>query len=330
MASGMDTNSRAARPVSYFPVSPVMLFPEALGDFSVYLWQGGDFVLYTKSGQKFTINHRQTLHKNGVEEVFIQGSERSQYEKYIEQNLGKILLDEDLPIETRSKVFYEASAVVMHDVFERKLPTALRAKHFDRITEIVKSSIKFLAEDHSLSAIAPFISHDYKTYTHCMQVFIYSVAVFQTCDMSDGEIFECGLGAMLHDVGKAKIPRRILNKRGSLTQSEREIIKEHPVHGVSMCAHLPMTQNTINCILFHHEKLDGTGYPAGLKGDSIPMPVRIISMSDIYDALTTARPYAEAMQPYEALTLIRHDMRDGVDMNVFKRFVAVLSGADMV
>ncbi|MDC0335271.1 HD domain-containing protein [Pseudodesulfovibrio sp.] len=326
----MDANTRAARPVSYFPVSPVMLFPEALGDFSVYLWQGGDFVLYTKSGQKFTVKHRQMLHKNDVKEVYVQSSEKPQYEQYIERNLGKILLDEDLPIEVRSKVFYEASAVVMQDVFDSKLPSGLRARHFDRIAEIVKNSIKFLASDNSLSAIAPFISHDYKTYTHCMQVFIYSVAVFQTYDMDENEIFECGLGALLHDVGKAKIPHNILNKRGSLTQSEREIIKEHPIHGVSMCAHLPMTQNTINCILFHHEKLDGTGYPAGLKSDNIPMPVRIISLSDVYDALTTERPYAEAMEPYAALTFMRHDMRDGLDMNVFKRFVAVLSGADMI
>ena len=326
----MDTNSRAARPVSYFPVSPVMLFPEALGDFSVYLWQGGDFVLYTKSGQKFTLKHRQVLHSNDVTEVYIQSSEKPQYEKYIEQNLGKILLDENLPIETRSNVFYEASAVVMQDVFDRKLPSGLRARHFNRLTDIVKNSIKFLASDNSLSAVAPFISHDYKTYTHCMHVFIYSVAVFQTYDMDDNEVFECGLGALLHDVGKAKIPRRILNKRGSLTQAEREIIKEHPIHGVSMCAHLPMTQNTINCILFHHEKLDGTGYPAGLKSDNIPMPVRIISLSDVYDALTTERPYAEAMDPYAALTMMRHDMRDCIDMSVFKRFVAVLSGADML
>ncbi len=326
----MDQNTRAARPVSYFPVSPVMLFPEALGDFSVYLWQGGDFVLYTKSGQRFSLQHRQMLHKNDVKDVYIQSSEKPQYEKYIERNLGSILLNEDLPIEMRSNVFYEASTVVMQDVFDSKLPTGLRARHFDRITDIVKNSIKFLASDNSLKAVAPFISHDYQTFTHCMHVFIYSVAVFQNSDMSDNEIFECGLGALLHDVGKAKIPHSILNKRGSLTQAEREIIKEHPIHGVSMCAHLPLTQNTINCILFHHEKLDGTGYPAGLKTDNIPMPVRIISLADVYDALTTERPYAEAMEPYAALTLMRHDMRDGLDMNVFKRFVTVLSGADIL
>jgi len=326
----MDTNTSAARPVSYFPISPVMLFPEVLGDFSVYLWQGGDFALYSKSGQKFSIKHRQVLHRNAVKEVYVQSSEKALYERYIEKNLGSILQNETIPIKLRSQIFYEASTVVMQDVFDRKLPSALRARHFDRITDIVKNSINFLASDNNLSAVAPFISHDYKTYTHCMHVFICSVAMFHTYDMDENEVFECALGALLHDVGKAKIPHRILNKRGSLTQAEREIIKEHPVHGVSMCSHLPMTQNTINCILFHHEKLDGTGYPAGLKSDNIPVPVRIISMADVYDALTTNRPYAEAMDPYEALSLMRNSMRDALDMNVFKRFVAVLSGADIV
>ncbi|WP_319541458.1 HD domain-containing phosphohydrolase [uncultured Pseudodesulfovibrio sp.] len=326
----MGTTSRAARPVSYFPVPPVMIFPEALGEFSVYLWQGGDFILYTASGQKFTARHRQILQIKGIKEIYIQGVEKPQYEKYIEHNLGKILQDEKLPIEARTKVFYEAANVVMQNVFDRKLPSALRARHFDRIADVVKNSITFLAADNSLSSVAPFISHDYKTYTHCMQVFIYSVALFQNYDMDDHEVFEYGLGALLHDVGKAKIPKRILNKRGPLTQAEREIIKEHPVHGVSMCAHLPMTQNTINCILFHHETMDGKGYPAGIKGDNIPMPVRIITLADIYDALTSNRPYAEAMQPYEALSLIRNEMRESVDMRVFKRFVAILSGADMI
>lgn len=326
----MGTNFSAARPVSYFSVPPVMIFPEVLGEFSVYLWQGGDFVLYTASGQKFTSRHRQVLYKKGIKEIYIQGVEKPQYEKYIERNLGKILQDEKLPIEARTKIFYEAANVVMQNVFDRKLPSALRARHFDRIADVVKNSIKFLAADNSLSSVAPFISHDYKTYTHCMQVFIYSVALFQTYEMNDHEVFEFGLGALLHDVGKAKIPKRILNKRGPLTQAEREIIKEHPVHGVSMCAHLPMTQNTINCILFHHETMDGKGYPSGIKGDNVPMPVRIITLADIYDALTTNRPYAEAMQPYEALSLIRNEMRENVDMKVFKRFVAILSGADMI
>ena len=326
----MSPQPAAERPVSYFPVSPVMLFPETLGDFAVYLWRGGDFALYTKSGQAFTPERRQALHRHGVKEVYVRSSDKEVFDGYVERHLGRILTDESMPVEVRSQVFVEASTSVMKDVFERKLPTSMRARHFNRITDIVKNSIEFLAADSSLSAIAPFVSHDYKTYTHCLHVFTYCVTIFQTFDMSESEIMECALGALLHDVGKTKIPSRIINKRGPLTKAEYEIVQEHPLHGVSMCAHLPMTQNSINCILFHHEKLDGSGYPAGLKGDSVPMPVRVITLADVYDALTSNRPYAEAMDPYEALTLIRTEMRGGVDMNVFKRFVAMLSGADML
>ncbi len=326
----MEPTKGVSRPVSYFPVSPMMLFPDALGNFSVYLWQGGDFVLYTRSGQRFTRRHRKILHNNGVKEVFVQSDEKSNFDTYLEENLGHILGNDSLPWEDRSKVFYEASSGVVEEVFRNKLPSALNEVYFKRVSSIVEDSIRFLASDHSLSAIAPFISHDYKTYTHCIHVFIFTVSILQTYDLSEKELIECGLGAILHDLGKTRIPKAILNKRGPLTRDERQIVQAHPLHGVSMCSMLPLSQNSINCILFHHEKLDGTGYPAGLSGDDIPLPVRAIAVADIYDALTTSRPYADSIPPYEALTLMRHDMRDGLDMDLFKRFVAVLGGADML
>nr|WP_147822650.1 HD-GYP domain-containing protein [Salidesulfovibrio onnuriiensis] len=307
-----------------------MLFPDALGCFSVYLWQGGDFVLYTRSGQRFTSRHREILHNNGVKEVYVQSDEKPDFDKYLEDNLGSILVNDALPLEDRSSVFYEASSGVVEEVFRSKLPSALNESYFRRVSSIVESSIRFLAEAHSLSAIAPFISHDYKTYTHCIHVFIFTVAILNTYGLPERELFECGLGAMLHDLGKTNISKSILNKRGPLTQDERAIVKGHPLHGVSMCSMLPLSQNSINCILFHHEKLDGSGYPAGLSGEDIPLPVRAIAVADIYDALTTARPYAEAMLPYEALNLMRREMHEELDMEVFKRFVAVLGGADML
>ncbi len=307
-----------------------MLFPNALGTFSVHLWQGGDFVLYTKSGQRFTEAHRRRLHDNGVKEIFVKSNEKPLYEKYLEENLGSILQDETLPASQRSRIFYEASEAVVRDIFVQKLPATIPQASFERIRSIVSNSIEFLADNGSLAALAPFISHDYKTYTHCMHVFIFTVAILNTFSLGEQELFECGLGAMLHDVGKTRIPRSILNKRGSLTAEERQRIMSHPMHGISMCTQLPLSQNTINCILFHHEKMDGSGYPAGLSGPDIPLPVRVITISDIYDALTTARPYADAMPPYEALTLMRHEMREHLDMDVFKRLVAVLGGAEII
>lgn len=318
------------KPVSFFPVSPSMIFPEALGTFSVYLWQGGDFVLYTKSGQTFSNRHRERLLMSGVKEVYVQSSEKPSYDKYVEENLGSILLNENLPPEEKSKVFYDASSSVINEIFSQKLPSSIRSTQFERISSIVKDSIQFLSEGKSLSAIAPFISHDYKTYTHCLHVFIFTVTMLHTYGMGEQDLFECGLGALLHDIGKTRIPPRILNKRGSLTTDERTVIMEHPLYGVSLCAHIPLTQNSINCILFHHEKMDGSGYPAGLQGTDIPVAVRVIAVADIYDALTTARPYADAMPPYEALTLMRHEMRSHLDMDVFKRLVAVLGGAQII
>lgn len=326
----MVASKQADGPVSFFPVPPIMLFPNAMGTFSVHLWQGGDFVLYTRSGQRFSETHRKRLHDNGVKEVYVQSAEKHLYEEFLEQNLGKILQDENLPASERSRIFYEASESVVKDIFVKKLPASIPHEHFERIRSIVSNSIDFLAHNGSLAALAPFISHDYKTYTHCMHVFIFTVAILNTYSLSEKELFECGLGAMLHDVGKTRIPRSILNKRGSLTTEERDKIMSHPMHGISMCTQLPLSQNTINCILFHHEKMDGSGYPAGLAGPDIPLPVRVITISDIYDALTTARPYADAMPPYEALTLMRHEMREHLDMDVFKRLVAVLGGAAII
>ena len=326
----MDTSSGLTQQTSYFPVSPLMLFPDVMGDFSFYLWQEGDFVLYARGGELFTHKQRTKLIEAGVKELFVRSSRKTEFEQYVEQNLGRILEDDHAPLGERSRVLYEATSLVIQDVFNQKLPASLSEQHLERIQAIVRDSVRFLAKDKTLAAIAPFIAHDYRTYTHSIHVFIYSNAMLRTYIDDEDMLFECGLGAILHDVGKTRIDKTILNKRGSLTQDERVAIKDHPLYGVSACSHLPISQNTINCILFHHERLDGSGYPAGLASDHIPLPVRLVTLADIYDALTTNRPYAEGMPPYEALTLIRHEMRSQIDMNCFRRFVELLSGANLV
>lgn len=315
---------------SFFPVSPLMLFPGAMGDFSFYLWQGSDFVLYVRGGDRFTARHRDKLAESGVRELFVRSGRKAEFERYVEANLGRILEDESLPLEERSRVLYEASSLVVAEVFRENLPGSLRSGLLTRIQGVIRDSIRFLARDRSLATLAPFISHDYRTYTHSIHVFIYSNAMLRTYVNDEDLLFECGLGALLHDVGKTRIELDVLNKRGSLTTDERKAIREHPLYGVSLCSHLPLTQNSINCILFHHERLDGSGYPAGLADEDIPLPVRLVTLADIYDALTSARPYAEAMPPYEALTLMRHELRNQLDMNAFRRFVEILSGADIV
>ncbi|THB67646.1 MAG: HD-GYP domain-containing protein [Desulfovibrio sp.] len=309
-----------------------MIFPETMGRFSVYLKQGGSYVLYCGPDEPFSEEHRRNLHDNGVEEVFVLSEHKERYHAYVEENLGAILADEGIALKERAKVFYTASVSIVDEVFAKRLPQSLDVKHFNRVAALVRSSARFLSMEQSLKTVASFVSHDYKTYSHCVQVFVYTMAVLSTYEHFTKEsIFQCGLGAILHDLGKARIPKSVLNKRGSLTQEERDLVNTHPVQGVAMCTGLPeMGHEAINCVLFHHERMDGSGYPSGLKDEALPLPVRVIGVADVYDAIISNRSYAKAVSPFHALKVMRDEMKGAFDKEVFKRFIGVLSGANIV
>ena len=178
--------------------------------------------------------------------------------------------------------------------------------------------------------MASFISHDYYTWSHCVHVFIFSQALLHTYNLDSSRLFYCGLGAILHDLGKLRIDRKIIDKPGALAPEERDEMNTHPLKGVALCSSLPLNQDAINCILFHHEKMDGGGYPTGMAGEDLPLPVRVIAVCDVYAALTTNRPYAKARKPFAALNIMKENMTGHFDEDVYARFVKVLAGADIV
>ncbi|MGD8563140.1 MAG: HD family phosphohydrolase, partial [Desulfarculaceae bacterium] len=106
----------------FFRVPPLMIFPQARGDFEFFLKQEGGFVRYTRPQEKFTKDHRQELFDNKVEDVFVLSQKRQAYQAYLEENLGRILLDERVPVEVRARVFYEVSVDIVKEAFEQRLP----------------------------------------------------------------------------------------------------------------------------------------------------------------------------------------------------------------
>ncbi len=314
----------------FFSVSPLMIFPTIMGKFSVYLRQGDGYVLYTSAEEVFTERHKRVLYDNGVHEVYVKSAHKSHYSRYIEEYLGQILLDDTLPLRERAGLFYSVSSQVMEDMFEARMPATLDSAHFSRIQNFVSQALKFLCLENSLKSVADFIAHDYKTYTHCVNVFVYTTTLLHTYDLDDETLVRCGIGAMLHDVGKTRIPRLILDKPGKLDPDERRIINRHPTLGLASCTRMPLSQEAMNIILFHHEKMNGSGYPTGLMAEEIPLPVRAVAIADIYDALTSDRPYAKGRKPFEVLEMMRSSMAQDLDMDVFKRFIMILSGAKLV
>lgn len=314
----------------YFPVSPLLLFPRTKGKFGVYVRINDQYRLYAHPDEPFSEDQRRKLYENGVTEVYVLGKQRRQFQNYLETHLGGVLDNDNLPMKERSKVFYSVSVSILRDTFDSRLPGTLDKERFERIFDLVTASTRFLMKGGSIKSLAKLISHDYQTYSHCVHVFVFTCAILQTFGMEEETIAQAGVGAMLHDIGKTVIPKEILGKNGSLTIKERELVQTHPAKGVALCTQMPLSQEAINVILFHHEKMDGAGYPAGLEGDAIPLAVKAAALADVYDALTSDRPYAQACTPFEALRTIRDDMTDHFDPEVLKRFVMVLSGAAVI
>ena len=308
---------------NYFPVSPAVLNPDVITDFRVYLRQKGRFVLYTRERQRFTRALKDRLLHHDVEYVYVPYHQQASYDQYIFNNLETILANPEIDTSVRSQVFLETSSKHVHEVFDQKLP-ALPQESVDTLKHIVDNSISFLSTKEAMDSLGKFISHDYKTFSHCIHVFAYTMFLAKSFELSDEHCRHIGIGALLHDIGKSLIPSHILNKPGKLSTVEWEEVQRHSIYGLRMCAQVDLPQPAINCIIFHHEKFDGLGYPSGLSGDNIPLGIRILTCCDVYDAITSSRPYAEAETPFNALKIMNQHMCGTFDPQVFKRFIYLL------
>ena len=163
--------------------------------------------------------------------------------------------------------------------------------------ELFQGSIRMLA--------AAIDEKDPYTRGHSERVAKYSVMIGQQLSLSPEELDRLGISALLHDVGKIGVDDRVLKKPGSLTADEWRIMKQHPTKGANIMRPVPQLKEMLPGIELHHERLNGKGYPYGLKGEEIPMMARIIAVSDTFDAITTNRSYRSARDFEEALSIIR-------------------------
>jgi putative two-component system response regulator len=161
---------------------------------------------------------------------------------------------------------------------------------------------------------------------HCERLSDYSERLGQRIGLPEEQITALRRGGIVHDIGKVAVPDAILLKPGKLTPEEWKIMRQHPAAGESICAPLKTFRLVLPIIRHHHEKLDGSGYPDGLKEDQIPLTARIMTVVDIYDAITTDRPYRCASSTEKALELMEQEVRKGWwDPYVFSEFRNLLA-----
>ncbi len=314
----------------YIPLSPLMLSPKGIGAFKVYIKQGDRYVLYATENERFTDRHRQALFDRAIDTIYVETAQVGDFQAYREKYLGCILNDESLPLEERNKIMVETSFDVMEGIFSKSMPMGIDGVAFARVKHFTEESLVLIKNKDSLKHIKNLLSHDYRSFSHSVQVFVYAATVLGNMGIPDDLIVQTSIGSLLHDIGKVAIDQSILQKTGPLTVAERRLVETHPVKGVGLCANQNLSSAAMQCILAHHERMCGGGYPSGVKGEDIPLHVRAVTIADIYDALTTNRPYGEALCPYEALKVMRNEIEDHLDRDVFRAFVLMLSGAKIV
>jgi putative nucleotidyltransferase with HDIG domain len=287
----------------YLPIYLETLRVDTVLNFDLYIRIGNEMILYRSADLPFTEQTRHKLLENNVSRLFVGSKFRAKYQKYIEQNLDKVLIDRDVPEQRKAEILYETSQALMIEVLEN--PSY--GENIKRCKNLVTNSVGYIlkgqAAFHNLLKISSF---DYYTYSHSVNVCTFAIALAQQLGITDEEsLHELGIGALLHDVGKSKISERILNKRTTLSQMEFELMKKHPKWGVEILAGSDLiSAASYYPVLQHHERGSGQGYPNGLTLDDMHEYSKIVAVVDTFDAMTTKRVYQGALETFPALKIM--------------------------
>lgn len=201
-----------------------------------------------------------------------------------------------------------------------------RWEALNRVQSILqlKSYIDHQAESVVLSLARSLEAKDPGTEGHSERLVGYVIQFAKHLGLSEDDIEALRLASLVHDIGKVSVPDSVLFKPGRLTEDEMAIMRQHPIVGESICAPLKSFRKALPAIRHHHERMDGSGYPDGLIGDQIPFAASLLQIVDIYDALTTDRPYRKAMPQEWALAVMMSEAHRGwLDPSLVGKFMQI-------
>ena len=306
----------------YMAIPPGAIVPGSLPRFSIYVpTSGGQYVLWAEDGNRVTEQQLLKLAEGGHTQVFIDLEEELKFDEYLETNLEGILENEGTSDEQKAAIFGKVSANVVKAAFETSLGMgAMTGDIIERTQRMVANALMFIAESRSMEALAKMIGHDYQTYEHATKVLWFTAAflkdngeILETiqpgCEAYDEEqrkdlLRQCGVAALLHDIGKALVAQSILNKLGPLNETEWEVMKRHPLSGMAMLFDTAVPDFVKKAVLQHHEDFQGGGYPLGIEGPTITVLGRVLRIVDVFEAMTSRRPYKEAMSAMKAVQIM--------------------------
>lgn len=291
-------------------------------DFDLFLKINNNLVLYRSADLPFTDKTRQKLIENRVDQLYITTDKVDNYQRYIENNLIKIINDPEIVPEKKAGILYDTSTHLVKDI----LANPTYGENIKRSKSLVENTVGYILKGReAFLSLMKITSFDYYTYTHSVNVCTFSIALAKQMGFHDEEFLnELGVGALLHDVGKSKVSERILNKQSALNSIEFEIMKKHPKWGVDILKETDdIPQASYYPIIQHHERGDRSGYPNNLNLNEMHIYSKIVAIADSFDAMTTERVYQSAMDTYPALQIM-FSLKGMYDEELMKAFVELM------
>jgi len=336
LSGGFGAMQNSAR-AGYLPI-PLRYAPSsALANIAVYLRKEGDsadecdsdaFMLYRAADVPFTPEDRQRLLDSHRRFIYIRIADQARFREQSEQSVATAIDDPSRSIADKSALVYETSVELINELLSEP-DLAAYSMRLENMSRSVATLV--LSDSRAFSHLFAASHHDFYTATHMVNVATWMVPLSYALGYQapDELAIACQAG-LLHDIGKIFVPEGILNKRDKLSDADWEQIKQHPAFG---WAHLGSFENvhpTVRLVVKqHHERLDGSGYPNGLRGAQIHRISRICAVVDSFDAITALRPFKErTLSVSDAVMILKSETPAKYDPEVVDAWLKLLSGVD--
>jgi len=301
---------------------PVDFFtPGVVVPFDLYFYYQRQYIMLKSKGSPWAADDTKKIASSNSLQLYAKFKSVKEHHEYLHSQVKAVLSQADAPTERKAKVLTEISGPILEGLF--KSPESSEA--ISSAAELTQNCIKYLNERGSLPELFKLSSESLTEHAHGLFTSAYSVAVGRRMGVEDqAQTFALGLGALLHDIGKTKIDPKILQKTSELDDQEWLLMRQHPEMGEQILYHrqiVPALSRRI--VLEHHERANGRGYPRGVR--NIHTFSKIVAVVDCFNALTSNRPWAKAMTPFDALKFMVNKMRSEFDADVMSQFIAMLS-----
>ncbi len=313
----------------YLPINSKSLRSDTIVGCDIYILikTSADFryVLYCRGDSIFESEKREMLLEKNIRRLFIKKNDQQKYFEYLESNFQDIISDSRISPDEKTGIVHNVATYLVKDLFKDP-----QTGNVNRTKEFAYNMVDYILQDcHAAHSLLKIAVHEYYTYTHSVNVASVGTLFGKNIGLGNDVLRNLCAGILLHDVGKTRISTDILNKNGKLTKEEFEKIKEHPELGVEVLKETGcILEHEYIVTLQHHENHDGTGYPYGLRKSEIDDCGKIARIIDVYDALTSKRPYSDAIRPFKALVEMKEKMLNCFDKELFIDFIHFLGPYD--